>query len=142
MNTSYKGMTFIKGFFTVTTGGESQDFIKMVNNKWLIITSESMGVYPDSNVDESQGAFWGESEGSIDYADDIFKICNQEGRLPYFVAEFLSENTGGGCMVDALMLPDGRYIGITDESVVLYPPAPCEDEFLQGDYDTPHITLL
>jgi hypothetical protein len=32
-----------------------------------------------------------------------------------------TENTGGGCMVDFVILKDGRCIGISDECLVIYP---------------------
>ncbi len=38
-----------------------------------------------------------------------------------FVERVFTENTGGGCMVDLIILKDGRVIGLYDEVVVLYP---------------------
>ncbi len=38
-----------------------------------------------------------------------------------YIAEVLTENTGGGCMVDFVVLEDGQVIGINDECVCLYP---------------------
>lgn len=49
-----------------------------------------------------------------------------------FVQQVFTENTGGGCMVDLVVLNEGRVIGITDESVVLYPSM---NAFYEGDAD-------
>lgn len=49
-----------------------------------------------------------------------------------FVSRIYTENTGGGCMVDFVVLKDGRLIGLNDESVVLYPTLEC---FYEGDAD-------
>lgn len=38
-----------------------------------------------------------------------------------YVEKMLCEDTGGGMVVDIIVLKDGRCLGISDESVVLYP---------------------
>ena len=40
--------------------------------------------------------------------------------LSPFISEVFTENTGGGVMVDFIMLPDRRVIGVNSESVLLY----------------------
>jgi hypothetical protein len=37
-----------------------------------------------------------------------------------YVEKTFSENMGGGCMVDFLILTDGRCVGIDSDSIVLY----------------------
>jgi hypothetical protein len=37
-----------------------------------------------------------------------------------YIKETFTENMGGGCLVDFLILNDGRCVGINDESLVLY----------------------
>lgn len=37
-----------------------------------------------------------------------------------YIVKIETLNTGGGCMVDVIHLPDGRVIGINDECAVLY----------------------
>ena len=37
-----------------------------------------------------------------------------------FVEKTFTENMGGGCMVDFLILTDGRCVGIDSDSIVLY----------------------
>jgi hypothetical protein len=37
-----------------------------------------------------------------------------------YIRETFTENMGGGCLVDFLVLNDGRCVGINDESIVLY----------------------
>lgn len=46
------------------------------------------------------------------------------------IKSFSSENTGGGCMVDLVELPDGRVVGISDECIALYPSL---DAMYEGD---------
>lgn len=50
--------------------------------------------------------------------------------LGQFVASVFTESTGGGCMVDFIVLIDGRVVGLNDECVVLYPS---QEAFYQGD---------
>lgn len=38
-----------------------------------------------------------------------------------YVKSVSSWDSGGGIMIDVIELKDGRVLGITDESVVLYP---------------------
>lgn len=38
-----------------------------------------------------------------------------------YIDHIETANTGGGCMVDFIVLKDGRVLGIDGESVVLYP---------------------
>jgi len=38
-----------------------------------------------------------------------------------YIDKSFTENTGGGCWVDFLILNDGRCVGINDECLVLYP---------------------
>lgn len=38
-----------------------------------------------------------------------------------YIDHIKTENTGGGTMVDFVVLKDGRVLGINDECVVLYP---------------------
>ncbi len=58
-----------------------------------------------------------------------------------YLHQMRTENTGGGCMVDILMFEDGRYLGVTDESVVLYPKDKTENDFLQGGLELQNIDL-
>jgi hypothetical protein len=37
-----------------------------------------------------------------------------------YVEKTFTENMGGGCMVDFLILTDGRCVGIDSDSIVLY----------------------
>jgi hypothetical protein len=37
-----------------------------------------------------------------------------------YVEKTFSEDMGGGCMVDFLILTDGRCVGIDSDSIVLY----------------------
>ena len=37
-----------------------------------------------------------------------------------YVEKTFTENMGGGCMVDFLLLTDGRCVGIDSDSIVLY----------------------
>jgi hypothetical protein len=37
-----------------------------------------------------------------------------------YVDKTFTEDMGGGCMVDFLILSDGRCVGINDECIVLY----------------------
>ncbi len=37
-----------------------------------------------------------------------------------YIKETFTANTGGGCLIDYLILNDGRCVGINDESLVLY----------------------
>lgn len=53
------------------------------------------------------------------------------GRLAYIYG-LETWNTGGGCMVDVIRLQDGRFLGLSDELVVLYNT---EDEFYGVDKD-------
>ena len=52
--------------------------------------------------------------------------------MGHFIKRIFTENTGGGCMVDFIELPDGRVIGLNDECIVLYPTM---QSFYVGDSD-------
>jgi len=62
----------------------------------------------------------------------------QGGHLT-FIKSIETMNTGGGCMVDMLILEDGRVIALNDEICALYPSM---QEFSEGDgIDTQSIEL-
>ena len=50
--------------------------------------------------------------------------------MSQFVKSIFTENTGGGCMVDFLELHTGQVVGLSDESIVLYPS---QTSFYEGD---------
>jgi len=58
-----------------------------------------------------------------------------------FIENVITENTGGGTMVDFIILKDGRVIGVNEDYVVLYKSM--EDFYEYNDSDTikPHIAL-
>ena len=50
-----------------------------------------------------------------------------------YIAQYWTENTGGNCMVDFIQLKDGRVIGITDESICVYPSIEASQTGEQND---------
>jgi hypothetical protein len=52
-----------------------------------------------------------------------------------YVREVITENTGGGCMVDYIKLKNGRVIGISDECVVLYESEEAAQDGIHHDND-------
>jgi len=59
-----------------------------------------------------------------------------------YVKAVWSENTGGGTMVDMIILDNGMLIGINDECIVLYPN---EESFYdglpEGEFNFPSISI-
>lgn len=57
-----------------------------------------------------------------------------------FIEQITTHEMGGNVAVDLVHLPDGRVIGINDDSAVLYASI---DDFLDGGAsDAPNIDLL
>lgn len=56
-----------------------------------------------------------------------------------YIEKIESENTGGGCMVDFVILKDGRVLGINDEYVCLY--ASMDDFWEARSENVPTIEL-
>ena len=56
----------------------------------------------------------GDKTQKDDYAVNVSKKTT-------FMKEVWTDNSGGGCMIDWIELKDGRFIGITDESICIYP---------------------
>lgn len=50
------------------------------------------------------------------------------------IKKVTTENTGGGCMVDFIHLPDGRVIGVNEDCIVLYNSM---RDFELGESDNP-----
>lgn len=122
-------MTYVKGYSATSDDGIATDTVDIGNDNYLVLVADKMSIHNSFHFNAI-------AEKNID--DSLIGSLTSEHQ---FISEMFTENTGGGCMVDVLMLADGRYIGITDEAVVMYPPASTEDEFLQDIEDTAIIWL-
>ena len=56
-----------------------------------------------------------------------------------YIATTFTGDTGGGCMVDFLILKDGRCIGVNDECIALYDSY---DQFYDGPFEDVQIIDL
>jgi hypothetical protein len=56
-----------------------------------------------------------------------------------YIEKMFTENTGGGVMVDFIILKDGRCVGINDECIVLYSSY---DAVHEGNDETPPTSKI
>lgn len=116
-------MTYVKAYSATSDDGTHVDTIDIGNDNYILLTANAM---------ELANSFHFNAIATRDIDDTLVESNNPNHN---FIYRMFTYDSGGHCMVDVMMLPDGRYIGITDDCIVLYPQAPNDDEFLQASAD-------
>ena len=111
-------MTYVEGYCATNDDNIPTDTIDIGYGNLLVITATTMMV-----CDKTFKVIDGKQ------IDD--SLLSSNNPIYNFIYRMFTMNTGGNCMVDVLMLTDGRYIAVTDEIVALYPKALSDEAFLQ-----------
>ena len=116
--------------YTFTEGQIVELFHGVPQDAWSIQTA------PDDVIRAALA--WNDANGDFDNLSrvhllEIFLsdfIVFKEKLAADYITKIETVNTGGGCMVDFVHLPDDRVIGINSDAIVLYDSM---DSFLAAD---------
>lgn len=106
--------------YTFTEGQIVELFHGVPQNAWPIYSA------PDDVI--VRALAWNDANGDFEglprvHLLQIFLsdfIVNKEKHVTDYITKIETVNTGGGCMVDFVHLPDGRVIGVNSDAIVLY----------------------